>query len=68
MQRLRDLGEWKTREPAFAEFVNGWVSSGDIEGVTEYVSSLPDSDGRDILLASMRICTAVRTATTAGIS
>jgi hypothetical protein len=53
MQRLRDLGEWKTRDPAFAELVNGWVSSGDIEGVTEFVSRLPDSDGRDVLLASM---------------
>jgi uncharacterized protein YbaA (DUF1428 family) len=53
MQRLRELGEWKTRDPAFAELVNGWVSSGDIEGVTEFVSSLPDSDGRDMLLASM---------------
>ncbi len=53
MQRLRELGEWKTRDPAFAELVNGWVSSGDIEGVTEFVSNLPDSDGRDMLLASM---------------
>jgi hypothetical protein len=53
MQHLNDLGEWKTRDPAFAELVNGWVSSGDIEGVTDFVSTLPDSDGRDVLLASM---------------
>ena len=53
MQRLHDLGEWKTRDPAYGELVIGWVSSGDIEGVTEYVSSLPNSDGRDLLLASV---------------
>jgi hypothetical protein len=53
MARLRDVREWRTRDPAYGELVNGWVSSGDIEGVTEWVSSLPNSDGRDIISESM---------------
>ncbi len=53
IQHLRELGEWKTRDPAFAELLNGWIRSGDIEGATEFVAGLPDSDGRDILLAAM---------------
>jgi hypothetical protein len=53
LERLREVKEWKTRDPAYGELVNGWVRYGDIEGVTKFVSKLPNSDGRDILLASM---------------
>jgi hypothetical protein len=53
LERLREVTEWKTRDPAYGELVNGWVRYGDIEGVTKFVSKLPNSDGRDILLASM---------------
>lgn len=48
-EALLELREWRVRDNALGEMVFDWVSSGDVEGVTEFTAALPESGGKNVL-------------------